>query len=166
VYLFDGTTGKLLRSFAKPKPAHQDEFGYCVAAVGKNVLVGCARDQTGGAPNSGAAYLFEGSTGRLLHTLLAPSGAARGQFAVCVAALSDDILVGTYGGRAVCLFDGKSGKLLQTFEDPRKNPGSLFGCAVASLGRNVIVGAFYDDTCGFHTGTVYLFAGPEKHEAQ
>jgi len=167
VYLFDGTTRKLLRSFAKPKPAPHDVFGYCVAAVGKNVLAGCVCDPTPGAPNAGAAYLFEGSSGRLLQTFFAPGDAPReGRFGLCVAALGDDILVGNQSGRAVCLFDGKSGKLLQTFEDPRKNPGSQFGLTVAPLGRNVIVGAFYDDTYGPHAGIVYLFAGSEKHEAQ
>jgi len=164
VYLFDGATGKHLRTFAKPKGA--DEFGYCVAAVAGNVLVGAPRDETSGVKNSGAAYLFDGSSGKLLHTFRDPTPAPDEELGVCVAALGDDVLVGNDGGRPVFLFDGTTGKLLEIFEDPSRNPGSKFGSAVAALGRNVLVGAYFDDTYGHNAGIVYLFAGPEKREAK
>ena len=39
-YLFDGATGALVRTFQKPTPAGSDYFGYSVAAMGNNVLIG------------------------------------------------------------------------------------------------------------------------------
>src|SRR5262245_18397045 len=68
-YLFDGTTGELLRTFLSPNPRPGDFFGMSVAAVVSNVLVGAPNDS--GPPGTtniraGAAYLFDSNTGALL----------------------------------------------------------------------------------------------------
>jgi len=39
-YLFDGSTGTLLKTFLNPTPAAGDLFGAAVAAAGDNILVG------------------------------------------------------------------------------------------------------------------------------
>jgi len=69
--------GELLVTFRKRIPAPDRMFGYCVAAVGSNVLVGApyARADSD-AKGTGAAYLFHGSTGDLLHTFGSPSSTA------------------------------------------------------------------------------------------
>jgi curved DNA-binding protein CbpA/predicted Ser/Thr protein kinase/outer membrane protein assembly factor BamB len=51
-YLLDATSGKVVEQFYNPSPAAHDHFGYCVAAVGHNLLVGSRR--------AGAVYLFAG----------------------------------------------------------------------------------------------------------
>jgi hypothetical protein len=57
-YLFS-TDGTLLNTFTNPTPASSDSFGWSVAAVGTDrVLIGALLDNTG-APDSGAAYLFD-----------------------------------------------------------------------------------------------------------
>jgi hypothetical protein len=57
-YLFS-TNGTLLTTFTNPTPAVADNFGWSVAAIGNSqVLVGALFDNTG-APDSGAAYLFD-----------------------------------------------------------------------------------------------------------
>jgi hypothetical protein len=57
-YLFS-TNGTLLTTFTNPTPAVADNFGWAVAAVGNSqVLIGALFDNTG-APDSGAAYLFD-----------------------------------------------------------------------------------------------------------
>ena len=38
VFLFDGTTGSLLRTFQNPTPESGDHFGFSVAAMGNTVL--------------------------------------------------------------------------------------------------------------------------------
>ena len=68
-----GAPGDLLHTFLNPTPAADDYFGYSVAGVGSNVLVGAMGHSTG-APGAGAAYLFDGTTGALLHTFLNPTG--------------------------------------------------------------------------------------------
>jgi len=49
-YLFDASSGNLVQQFYNPSPAAHDHFGYCVAALGGNVLIGTRR--------AGAVYLF------------------------------------------------------------------------------------------------------------
>ena len=78
-YMFDSETGELLHTFVNPTPAVGDQFGF----VGHNgwgqCVDQCAGDDTG-ATDAGAAYLFDGTTGVLLQTILNPSPAAGDEF--------------------------------------------------------------------------------------
>jgi len=159
-YLFDGATGALLRTFQSPTPADNDRFGWCVAAVGGNVLVGAPLDDTDGY-NAGAAYLFDGSTGALLQTFHNPTAADDDEFGCAVAAVEDNVLIGAYqddtaapNGGAAYLFDGVTGALLRTFLSPSPDNGDLFGQSVAGVGGDVAVGAPYDGG-----GTAFVFDG-------
>jgi hypothetical protein len=68
--LYDPTTGTLLKTFVNPTPAADDFFGEAVAAYGSNVLVGASGDAT--VFESGAVYLFDGTTAALLRTIVPP----------------------------------------------------------------------------------------------
>ena len=96
-YLFDGTTGGLLRTFANPTPEELDRFGR-VAALGNNVLVSATRDDTAGN-DAGAVYLFDSTTGDLLQTFVNPTPAAIDGFGVSIAALGNNVIVGAAQGR-------------------------------------------------------------------
>src|SRR5262249_4328378 len=97
VYLFSGTTGKLLRTFYSPNPMENALFGYAIAAVGTDrVLIGAHRDSTI-ATEAGAAYLFDANTGELLHTFYSPTPDAGDCFGISVAAVSTDkVLIGAH----------------------------------------------------------------------
>ena len=56
-YLFDGVSGALLQTFLNPTPAPGDFFGWSLAAMGENIVVG-APDDSAGADRAGATYLF------------------------------------------------------------------------------------------------------------
>jgi hypothetical protein len=90
VYLFDDE-GNLLHTFNGP--ARGDAFGYCVAAVGNNILVGAGNDDSDGV-NTGRAYLYDGSTYELLQTLHNPDPKPEDVFGLCVGALGNNLLVG------------------------------------------------------------------------
>jgi Ca2+-binding RTX toxin-like protein len=163
--LFDGSTGALLRTFNNPTPAAGDNFGFSVAAVGNNVLVGAIGDNTGG-DNSGAAYVFDGSTGALLRTYFNPTPAGFDSFGHSVAAVGNNVLVGAPGDNtggdnsgAAYLFDGSSGALLHTFNNPTRATLDLFGWSVAAVGNNVLVGVPADTTGGISAGAVHLIDG-------
>ena len=114
VYLFDRVTGDVLRTFHNPNPAVNDNFGCTIAVVGGNVLVG-ANQANGNGFNVGAAYLFDGSTGVLLHTFENPTPAWLDYFGCQVMALGKNIVItatfddtaGINAG-AVYLFEGGS----------------------------------------------------------
>jgi hypothetical protein len=95
-YLFS-TNGILLTTFTNPAPAVRDWFGYSVTGVGtERVLIGAASDDTGGANDSGAAFLFS-TNGLLLMTFTKPTPADRDWFGISVAAVGTDrVLIGAH----------------------------------------------------------------------
>src|SRR6185295_7924306 len=76
VYVFERATGNLARTIENPAPAAGDEFGAAVAALGNDVLIGAPLDDALVA-DTGAAYLFDATTGDLRETFLNP---AQGEF--------------------------------------------------------------------------------------
>jgi len=90
---FDGTTGSLLQTFLNPDPGAGDQFGFFVAAVGSNVLIGAPFDDSG-ATDAGSAYLFDGATGGLLQTFSNPTPAIGDQFGFRVSAVGANALIG------------------------------------------------------------------------
>ncbi len=163
VYLFDGKTGELLRTFRKPIPTADDWFGATVAAAGDNVLVGAPLDDTG-ATDAGAAYLFDGKTGALLQTFRNPTRAANDWFGVSLAAVGSQVVVGAFlddtgaiDAGAAYVFDAATGALSRTLQKPKPAAGDQFGVSVAAVGVNVLIGAPYDDTGKTDAGAAFLF---------
>ena len=153
-YLFDGGDGSLLQTFLNPNPASNAQFGYSVASVGDDVVVG-ARFATSGGTNAGAAYLFDGGTGTLLQTFVKPDPVFGDRFGESVASVGGNVLIGaphspTCSPASICgdftdgaayLFDGATGVLLRTFVSPAPFGVRNFGTSVADVGGNVLVGA-------------------------
>ena len=93
-FLFDAETGDLMQTYRIPN-SQRTNFGTSVAFVGNNVLVGAPQDDTVG-DRAGAAYYFDGSTGRLVHTFHNPNP-LRTRFGTSVATLGNDVLVAAPG---------------------------------------------------------------------
>ncbi|MCA9100435.1 MAG: PEP-CTERM sorting domain-containing protein [Planctomycetales bacterium] len=113
-YLIDYITGDVVATFRNPSPDTLDEFGAHVTFVGDNVLVGAWEDDTQG-DRAGAAYLFDGVTGELLHTFHDPLGGDDTFFGFSMAAVGTDLLISAHGTQApdvqtgaVYLFDGSA----------------------------------------------------------
>jgi len=78
--LYDADTGEELHIFHHPTPEREDYFGNAIAPVGPDkVLIGARGDDTG-APNAGAAFLFDVNSGQLLQTFLNPTPAENDYF--------------------------------------------------------------------------------------
>jgi outer membrane protein assembly factor BamB len=150
-YLFDATTGNLLQTFLNPNPAGASQFGFSTAISGNKVLIGTPFDDTG-AIDSGAAYLFDATSGKLLQTFLNPSPTYFGLFGRSVAINGDKILINALNninsdaGRTsigtVYLFDAITGNLLQTFVHPTPNENDQFGYSIGIDGNNVLIGTY------------------------
>ncbi|HJQ83843.1 MAG TPA: hypothetical protein VKA21_07205 [Candidatus Binatia bacterium] len=163
VYLLD-TAGHPIHTLQKAAPAAGDFFGLAVAVTPKTpksdpgsvyVLVGAPLDDLMGTPDAGAAYLFDGDTGALLHPFIKkPAPAAGDRFGSSVAFVQNgaQVLVGApgdgpYDAGSAYLFDAASGDLVQSFPNPIPVPvhGSgledRFGAAITARGTDVIVGA-------------------------
>ena len=169
VYMFDSSTGKLVRTFLNPTPIAGDIFGNWVAAGGSNVLIGAAYATIGGK-RTGAAYLFDLGTGKLLRSFMNPTPGEAGEtgqgdiFGRCVAFVGNNILIGVSlddtdaeNAGAAYLFDGKTGKVLHKFLNPHPVADARFGVQVAALGNDMLIAAY--GYGGKSPGAVYLFKG-------
>jgi len=95
VYMFDATTGGLLRMFSDPAVNVDGRFGSAVAALGDRVLVGAPFADTT-AQDAGRAYLFDAGTGALLETFENPTPSAGDQFGAALAILGGRVAIGSW----------------------------------------------------------------------
>ncbi len=162
-YLFDATTGNLVHTFLNPTPAPSDNFARLVSISGNNVLISTPNDDTG-ATNSGSAYLFDATTGNLVHTFLNPTPATSDLFGDSVSISGNNVLIGTpqdstkaFRAGSAYLFDATTGNLIHTIENPSPAASDLFARSVSISGTNVIVGVYGDDTGATNSGVAYYF---------
>lgn len=93
-YLFDTTTGNQIAKLTADDATENDWFGHSVAIAGDIAIVGAYYQ---GGTGSGAAYLFDVSTGEQIAKILASDGAANDYFGYGVGISEDFALVGSYG---------------------------------------------------------------------
>jgi hypothetical protein len=163
VHVFNAATGNLIGSLANPTPAISDKFGYSVAISGNNLVVGAYQDDTG-ATDAGAAYIFDATTGNLLHTLADPTPEINDWFGYSVAISGNLVVVGAYmddtgatNSGTTYIFNANTGSLLRALANPTPSGGDYFGSSVAISGNNVIVGAYSDNTGATDSGAAYIF---------
>ncbi|MGK7871833.1 MAG: FG-GAP repeat protein [Xenococcaceae cyanobacterium] len=154
-YLFDITSGSLLKKFTAFDGAALDQFGVSVAIDENYALIGSYADDDKGA-DSGSAYLFDTTSGSLLQKFTAPDGAAGNWFGISAAIEENYALIGSFGDGSAYLFDTTSGSQLQKFTPPG-GAGDLFGFSVAIDGDRVLIGSRGDDDSGTDSGSAYLF---------
>ena len=173
VYVFDVTTGDLVHTLDNPNAydtSHSDNFGYSVAISGNYTIVGTYREDDAGGTSSGKAYIFDVTTGALVHTLNNPNAYGTGAndyFGYSVAISGNYTIVGAYGeddaggtqsGKAY-IFNVTTGALVHTLNNPSPNGSDIFGWSVAISGNYVIVGTPGDATgaTGSGSGNAFIF---------
>ncbi|HLA63976.1 MAG TPA: T9SS type A sorting domain-containing protein [Rhodothermales bacterium] len=188
-YLFSGATGALLRPLVSPLPQPAGSFGFSMAGVpdvngdGRGDLyVGAVLETVADSSGAGRVYLFSGSTGLPLDTLVSPAPRVNGYFGQYVSAVPDvngdgvtDVLVSAAReargnlaqvGRAY-LFSGATRALLATVDTPNPEAEGIFGTHVAGVpdtdgdGRgDLLIGARQEDNPPLvNAGRAYLFSG-------
>ncbi len=167
-HLFDGSAGNLLFTIPNPNPGDNDNFGVAVAPFGNDILIGAPGVQVSGLGFVGEAYLFNGTTGDLVHTYTNPHPSQDDKFGWSIAAVGDRIAIaapsqGTpfhHAGK-VYVVDAETGGLLRTIENPSPDLGWVFGWSMAALGDNLVVSAPGPEPDGGQgqEGIVYLFDG-------
>jgi hypothetical protein len=175
VYIFDVTTGALVRTLDNPNAYNtstSDNFGYSVAASGNYAIIGAHREDDAGGSSSGKAYIYNVTTGALLHTLDNPNAystsqgdnfgysvSISGNYAI-VGASNEDDAGGTDSGKAY-IYNVTTGALLHTLDNPNAYSSSLgdyFGDSVAISGNYAIVGASFENHGGgIESGKAYIF---------
>jgi hypothetical protein len=176
-YLFDPLTGSLLQTFNNPNASFSDTFGRAVAMDANHVLIAAPLDDLA-TTDGGTVYLFDATTGELLHTFISPNPSVGDKFGgvegravaisggiIAIGAQFDDTAAADAG--AVYLFDAITGDLLQTIINPDAvAAGDFFGWSVSLSDQILVVGADRDDLGTTNAaGTVYVYAIPEPSTA-
>lgn len=171
VHVYSGATGLLLFTLSSPNQTVAGYFGLAVARVPdinndgvEDILAGAPGDPPQGPILAGRAYVFSGSSGALLRTLISGNEQPLGNFGGSVGGVPDvngdgvgDIIVGAsqessgsspdFAGRAY-IISGATGLVLHQLTSPVELEFGTFGNSVAGVadidgdGRgDVIVGA-------------------------
>lgn len=155
VHIFDASTGALLRTISNPDPETNDRFGWSLAALGTDLLIGAP-----GGENGGRAYLCNPATGDQLAVYTNPEPGSEELFGFSVAAANGHPLIGAaydrpdgvfQGGRAY-LINRTSGATLLTLRKPVPQIGDMFGFAVRGLGEQILVSAPGDQSVDIYEG--------------
>ena len=175
-YVYDlssGTPTVPVATLNNPEPATGDAFGSSVSISGTRVVVGAPSDDTG-APDAGAAYVYDLSSGTPtvpVATLNDPSPAQFDNFGNSVSISGTRVVVGApfrYPGHqagasdvgTAYVYDLSSGTPtvpVATLNNPSPAAADTFGYSVSISGTRVVVGARYDDTGAFDAGSAYVY---------
>ena len=162
VYLLDGDTGDVLRTFFNPNPIAGDVFGVGVAAFGAGEIVVGA--PTGNFNRPGVAYLIDASSGDVLHTFTNPTNPTDVDwFGAHVATSGNNIIVSApFDGApenigAVFLFDGTTGEHVRTLLDPTPDNGGVFGNTLLVDNGHLLITAPGDNMAGTDAGAAFMF---------
>ncbi len=164
-YVFDVTTGQQLFKISASDGHQRNSFGDSVAISGHLAVIGAPEDDENG-PYSGAAYVFDITTGKQLRKILPSDGYDSQAFGSSVS-ISGNLAVisprfdndqGKYAGAAY-VFDVTTGQQLVKLFAPDGSAGDGFGSSgVAISGNSIIIGSPFDDTInGFDAGSAYIF---------
>ena len=178
-YIYKTTNGTwsdtiLLHTLDNPNAystSANDYFGYSVSISGNYAIVGAYQEDDAGGTQSGKAYIFNVTTGALVHTLDNPNAYSTsatdyfgwsvtisGNYAI-VGAYTEDDAGGTSSGKAY-IFDVLTGDLVHTLDNPNATStgaNDYFGYAVAISGNYAIVGAWAEDVGAAGSGSAYIF---------
>ncbi len=164
-HLFDLATGNFVHTFESPKPSPGNAFGQSVALLGEYALVG---DPGLLGSVLGRAYLFNVTTGELLHAFDDPTMLTGSRFGESVALANEQLLIGARRARVndspsggAYLYDIESGGLMNAYDDPTPSNvvgGEFFGGAVALSSSNALIGAERDSTLNHWAGQAHLFS--------
>jgi WD40 repeat protein len=162
-YLFDATTGSMLRKLTPVDGAAQDGFGTAVALRGDIAVIGAPGSDIAGE-DAGAVYVHQASTGAVLRVLVPDDAQPGDGFGSCVAMHGDFALISLSNGdgygdrrRVVYVFDVLSGQqeMLLSTDDP--GASDHFGCSVALHGSLALIGDAYDRSGGDYTGAAHAY---------
>ena len=174
-YIFNVTTGALVHTLNNPTAygtSGIDVFGTSVAISGNYAIVGASLEDDAGGNSSGKAYIYNVTTGAIVHTLNNPNayGTSTNDYFGSSVSISDNYAVvgayaeddagGTDSGKAY-IFNVTTGALVQTLNNPTAygtSAGDQFGGPVAISGNYAVVGAYQEDeTSRLSSGKVYIF---------
>jgi hypothetical protein len=159
-FVYDAVNGNLLHTLTGNvnTEGNGSRFGSSIAVEGNLAVIGAEFehvDAPGGGTrfNSGAAYVFDLTTGAQIARLVPDLPFGNSFFGSGVAIHGDKVVVGSWG--SAYLFDAFSGQQLAEFIPTERT--SQFGVSVALNESVAVIGANSDESRGQFTGAAFVF---------
>jgi len=137
-------------------------FGWEVGIDGNNVVIGSA-NPIDGATFAGVAFVYDATTGNLIHTIPNPAPGNADRFSQSLSISGNQIIIGaTFDDTSVTSsgaafeYDATTGLLVTTFLSPNPTANGLFGTGVGA--GSALIGSSGDNTGGVDVGAAYFFA--------
>lgn len=160
VHLFDATTGLQRFKLTASDAYGTQKFGYSIAIDNGIVAVGTA-PSNGLNGFSGAAYLFDATTGEELFKLTPSDGAIHGRFGFSIAIDNGIVAVGSMyddeRAGSIYLFDVTTGKEIKKLIASDRMSYDHLGRSVAIDDGIVVAGASGADLDELRVGAAYIF---------
>ncbi len=160
VYLIEANTGMLLQRYTNPSPISSlQQFGTSVAFLGDRIVIG-APGEFGFGSQSGAIYVFNGTTGTRLPY---PGFRSNALYGTSIAVVGNNLLVGApgeaNGAGGAYLINPIDGSMILNFFNFGFFFAARMGTSVAAFGNNLLIGAPGENAANGTTGRVYLYDG-------
>ncbi len=166
-YLFDAVTGQEVFKLLASDGLAGDRFGTSVAVSGDRAVVGAPNSDTNGS-SSGAAYVFDLTTGQQIAKLLPSDGAANDNFGRSVGMSNGRIVVGSArdddngsSSGAAYVFDLATLAQVEKYLPSDGAADDYFSSGLAISGAHVVVGSPYNDDIASQSGSAYIFSNSE-----
>lgn len=163
VYIYDLSNGSFVQKLYADDARAQEEFGSSVAIHGRHLAVGATRSDNG-APDTGAAYLFDLAEMKQLHKLSPADREPGDQLGLSIDIDANTVIVGCHrdddlgdNSGSSYLFDIITGSMTHKLTAPDGGPGDDFGVSVAISNGLAVVGASGFDEPNNETGTGYVY---------
>ena len=169
-YIFSTSTGSLLHTLSHPGASNTNPmFGRAVDISPTYSIVGAYNTDVSGNSGAGRAYVFNNSTGALVHTVANPTTygtQTNDSFAKAVAINDTHFIVGSVyedtatepNSGAAYIFNTVAGTLNRTLVNPTPANSDYFGFGVSVHDDLVAVSApGKDNASGVRTGAVYIY---------
>ena len=173
-YIYDAASGDQLHRLIALNGTAWAFFGACVSIDGTVVAIGAPEAGPKGK-HSGAAYIFDATTGQQVHYLFPADGHIFAKFGSSVGVDGQEVVIGAeqdnaggFSSGAVYLYAAQSGNQLDKLLASDADALDEFGGAVAVAGGVLVSGAARDDDLGDASGSAYVFdaggtPGPESY---
>jgi len=170
VYLYQVSSGSLLFKLQAINGEGPDSFGTSIDFDNNIVAVGAPLNNDHDNA-SGAAYLFDATTGTQLAEILSDTPTSYEFFGHSIAIQNNIVAIGTrdlefvdsIGTGAAYLFDVNTATQINTLIPSDGIELNLFGNSIAINNGTVVVGAILDNENGVDSGSAYIFDLPNTN---
>lgn len=164
-YIFNPATGAAVHTLANPNAygtVDGDSFGFASDISDSHAIVGAYTEDSAAGVSVGKAYIFNASTGSLVHTLANPDNGVVDEFGKAVAIKNTYAIVGAPSSSSndsgkAWIFNVSTGATVHTLTGPN-NANAQFGDKVAISDTHAIVGALRDGSAATDGGKAYIYS--------